>query len=368
MNNNKKAVFLANWQDEKEAVMLYSQMAKQELNPKKRKVYQKLAKIEEKHAGIWEKELQKMGIKPKFKPSFRAKVLSFVGKTLGHKTLLDRLEKAEGSAVKGYTGQIEALKDYSITKKLTRIIPDEKSHSRILTSLAGRKASVTGERWHQGGESIRDIVFGMNDGLLSTFSLVAGVAGAAVSNRIVLLAGLAGAIAGAISMAAGSFVSVRAETEVLKKHIDMEKVELATMPKTEEKELALMYELKGIDKKTSKLIAKKIMSNPDIALKTMAREELGLDPDSLGSPYKAAACSCLSFVVGAAVPIFPFMLMLDYAFRTSIILSLIGFFLIGAGRTIATGRSPLRSGLEMFFIGTGAAVITYIIGALVGGA
>ncbi|MBW2980666.1 VIT1/CCC1 transporter family protein [Candidatus Woesearchaeota archaeon] len=369
MKNQKQKIkiFLANWQDEKEAAMLYSQMAKQEKDSKKKKIYRKLAEIEQEHAGIWKDELEKLGVKPRFKPKAKAKLLSFLGRVLGHNALLDVLEKSEGSAIKRYTGQIKKLNDPELTKELTGIIPDEKGHSKILTELAGKKVPVSGEKWHKGGESIRDIIFGMNDGLLSTFSLIAGVAGAAVSNSIVLLAGLAGAVAGAISMAAGALVSVKAEKEVLQKHIEMEKTELKTMPEAEEEELALMYELKGLTPKSAKRVAKKIMSNHDIALATMAREELGINPEELGSPYKAAFCSGVSFVIGAALPVLPFVFMGSLAFRTAIILSLSGFFLIGAGRTVATGRNPLRSGLEMFFIGTAAAIITYFIGSLIGG-
>lgn len=364
--NNKQKILLANWQDEKEAVMLYSQMASQERSPKKKKIYEKLAEIEESHAKIWADELKKSGIEPVFRPGAKTRILSLAARIFGHKSIMDVLEKSEDEAVKGYTRQINELKDASLTKKLIKIIPDEKSHSKMLAGMAGKEVSAGGEKWHKGGESIRDIIFGMNDGLLSTFSLVAGVAGAAVSNSIVLLAGLAGAVAGAISMAAGAFVSVKAEKEVLQKHLRMESIELKTMPKAEEEELALMYELKGINPKTAKKVARKIMSDKDVALATMAKEELGIDPEELGSPYRAALASGISFTIGAAVPVLPFVILGKSAFAVAIILSLSGFFIIGAGRTIITGRNPVKSGIEMFLIGTGAAIVTYIIGSLIG--
>jgi VIT1/CCC1 family predicted Fe2+/Mn2+ transporter len=364
--NKKQKILLANWQDEREAVMLYYQMAGQEKNPAKKKIYQKLAQIEESHAKVWEEELKKQGITPEFQPKLKAKILSRLAKILGHKAIIDFLEKSEDSAVKSYTGQIKKLNDPKLTKSLSKIIPDERSHSKTLTALKGQPVPVSGEKWHKGGESIRDIIFGMNDGLLSTFSLVAGVAGAAVSNSIVLLAGLAGAVAGAISMAAGAFVSVKAEKEVMLKHIEMEKTEIKTMPKTEEEELALMYELKGLSAKSAREIARKIMKDKKTALETMVKEELGINPEELGCPGKAALVSGISFTIGAAVPIIPFTLLGSMAFQTSIILSLLGFFIIGAGRTIATGRNPWKSGIEMFLIGTGAAIITYMIGSAIG--
>lgn len=364
MKSNKK-IFLDNWQDEQEAILLYAQMAKQENDPSKKKIYQNLANIEKKHASIWEKELKKIGIKPKFKPRFKTKFLSFLGKLFGHEALLDQLEKGEGSAVSDYSGQAQMFKGTGVEKKLKEIIPEEKSHSKVLKEMK-IVDKFEGESWHKGGEQIRDVIFGMNDGLLSTFSLVAGVTGAAVSNSIVLLAGLAGAVAGAISMAAGAFVSVKAEKEVMEKHLESEKREIETMPETEMEELALMYELKGIDKKRAKKISKQIMANKDVALETMAREELGFAPGQLGSPFKAGIASGISFSIGAAVPILPFIFLGAIAFKVAIILSLSSFFIIGAGRTLVTGKNAFKSGLEMFLIGTGAAIITYLIGSLIG--
>jgi VIT1/CCC1 family predicted Fe2+/Mn2+ transporter len=226
---------------------------------------------------------------------------------------------------------------------------------------------MSGERWHQGGSSIRDIIFGMNDGLLSMFSLVTGVAGGTTNNSVVILAGLAGAIAGAISMAAGAYVSTKAEKEVLEKHLQMERSELETMPEAEEEELALMYELKGISHAKAKSIAKSIMSKKDTALETMAREELGFAPGETGDPLKAALMSGVSFTLGSSLPVLPWVFIPGrLALYTSIGLSLGGFFIAGVCRTLVTGKNPWKSGLEMFAIGTGSALITYLIGSSLG--
>jgi VIT1/CCC1 family predicted Fe2+/Mn2+ transporter len=226
---------------------------------------------------------------------------------------------------------------------------------------------MTGERWHQGGSSIRDIIFGMNDGLLSMFSLVTGVAGGTTNNSVVILAGLAGAVAGAISMAAGAYVSTKAEKEVLEKHLQMEASELETMPETEAEELALMYELKGVSPAKSRNIAKSIMSNKKVALETMAREELGFAPEETGNPLKAGLTSGVSFVIGSSLPVLPWILLPGkLALYTSIGLSLCGFFAVGVCRTLVTGKNPWKSGLEMFAIGTIAAIITYLIGSMIG--
>lgn len=361
----KQATFLGNWHDEMEAIMLYTQMASWESNPRKKKIYQRLASMEKEHASIWEAELKKLGVKPVFRPRLKAQLLSIMGKLIGHRSLLEFLER--GEAIVGYGRQVKDFKDQGLKKTLNMIIPDEKGHSKLLNELSGPRGPLKGERWHQGGGSIRDIVFGMNDGLLSTFSLIAGVAGGISNNSIVLLAGLAGAIAGAISMAAGAYVSTKAEKEVFEKHLQMEKSELETMPETEEEELALLYELKGMSKRMARGVARKILSNKEIALTTMAKEELGLDPEDLGDPLKAGIMSGTAFTLGAAVPVIPWVLLHGkLALYVSIFLSLGGFFLIGMGRTIVTGKNPWRSGLEMFIIGTVSAIITYLIGNIIG--
>ena len=369
MRSKEERTLLENWLDEREASMLYAQMAEQEKSPKKRKIYKKLSKIEDEHARVWGEELKKRGITPRFKPRLRARILSLFGRILGHDSMLNALESGEGDAVSGYTSQVDVFKDKSIHEKLKKIIPEEKTHSRILDEIRGKPPGpMTGERWHQGGDYIRDVIFGMNDGLLSTFSLIMGIAGAAVSNALVLLAGLAGAVAGAISMAAGAYVSTKAEKETLEKNLNMERQELELMPEAEEDELALMYELKGVSKKEARKIARQIMSNKDLALETMAKEELGFAPEDTGSPGKAGLSSGVSFTIGASLPILPFALISGaYALKFAAVLSLSGFFVIGAGRTIVTGKNPWKSGLEMFLIGTAAAIFTYYIGSFIGG-
>jgi len=369
-DKRKKKILLENWRDEKEISMLYFQISLQEQDPEKKKVYHRLSEIEAKHAKIWEDELNKLGVKPFFRPRLKSKFQSLFGKIIGHKSLLIKIsEEAESSAFNGYFKQVDIFKDKEIHNILRNILLDEKSHSKILSELNGKVITpFHNERLHKGGASIKDIIFGMNDGLLSIFSLITGISGAAVSNAIVLLSGLAGATAGAISMAAGAYVSTKAQKEVLERHLDMERKELEILPEIEEEELTLIYQLKGIPADSAQEIAKNIMSNKEVALDTMAREELGFSPTKISSPFKAGFFSGISFVLGASLPIFPFIIFEGrLALYISGILSLGGFFIIGAGRTIITGKNPWISGLEMFLIGTGAAVITYLIGDIIGG-
>jgi len=367
MKESKLKKFLIDcWKDEKEATMLYAQMASNETDPKKKSIYQRLSEIESQHAQLLEKELSKLGVnvnKLKFSPRLKVRILSFFGKILGHKSLVENLLKGEDDAITGYVKYAVESDDVELRHTLRTIATDEKSHFNVISEMEER----VGERWHRGGGSIRDAIFGMNDGLLSTFSLVAGMSGAAVGNTIVLLAGVAGAIAGAISMAAGAFVSTRAEKEVKEKHVEMERFEIEAMPETEAEELALIYELKGVDPAQAREMAKQIMTDKEVAVDTMAREELGFAPEELGSPLKAGITSGIFFTLGALIPIVPWIIFPGIlAFYVSIIMSLGGFFFIGVGRTLATGRSPLKSGLEMFLIGIGAAIVTYLIGSLVG--
>lgn len=357
---------LHNWQEEKEAALLYRKMAAAEPSEERRGIFLRLAEIEDSHASLWQSELESRGFSLQFRPGLRARLLGCAAIRLGSRSVLDALERDEGRAVGSYSGQVVLFPE--LADGLKTIVAEEKSHGRVLAELRGKPAGpLSGERWHQGGSSIRDLIFGVNDGLLSTFSLVTGVAGGTVNNGIILLSGLAGAIAGAISMAAGAYISTKSEREVLERHLTMERAELDAMPDAERDELRLMYELKGVDSEQADAIADHIMANRDTALETMAREEMGFSPDDLSSPVKAAIASGLSFVAGAALPILPLLFVPGrLALVVSGALSMFGFFIIGAGRTVVTGRNAWRSGFEMFVLGALAASVTYGIGRVLG--
>lgn len=360
-----KKVLLSNWQEEKEAALLYRQLGEKEEDEERSKIYYRLAEIEEEHARVWERELEKQGVIPEFKPGLKNRFISWIARFVENSYVLSLLEMGEGKAIEDYSDQANGLVDNQLKEDIKGILRDEKSHSRILAEMKGKPADpLSGERWHQGGDFIRDIIFGANDGLLSTFSLITGVAGGVIDNRYVLLSGLAGAVAGAISMAAGAYVSTKSEKEVQEKHLELERVELETMPEAEREELQLLYELKGLSREQAIQVSKRILEDPEIALATKAREELGFSPEELGSPGKAALFSGISFAIGSSLPILPFTFIPGrIALLFSAILSLAGFFLLGAGRAFITNRNPWHSGLEMFLIGTGAAIITYLIGS-----
>jgi vacuolar iron transporter family protein len=263
-----------------------------------------------------------------------------------------------------YRGQAEAA----------GIPAEERSHMRTLRAMQRRgedrpESILDLEGWHRTiyGGSLRAAVFGANDGLLSNFSLVMGIAGANAEPRFVLLAGIAGLLAGASSMAAGEFVSVQSQRELYEQQIAVERQELEMAPEEEKEELSLIYQAKGVPSSQAEELAERILSNPQSAIDTLAREELGLDPASLGSPWVAAASSFFAFATGAVIPVIPYLLLSgSSAFVTSAVVCGTALFILGLLVSLFTGKSALFSGLRMLGIGAIAAAVTYFIGKLLG--
>lgn len=236
-------------------------------------------------------------------------------------------------------------------------------------SRAGSESILDLEGWHRAsyGASLRAAVFGANDGLVSNFSLVMGIAGANAEPRFVLLAGIAGLLAGASSMAAGEYVSVSSQRELYEQQIAVERQELEMAPEEEKEELSLIYQAKGIPADQAEALADRILANPQTAIDTLAREELGLDPSALGSPWIAAASSFFAFAIGATIPVLPYLLLSgNSAFFVSALICGMALFIVGALISVFTGRNLFFSGLRMVLIGAVAAAITYFIGRLVG--
>jgi VIT1/CCC1 family predicted Fe2+/Mn2+ transporter len=225
------------------------------------------------------------------------------------------------------------------------------------------------EYWHRsgGGGTLRAGVFGVSDGLVSNLSLVMGFAGASADAGFVLLAGLSGLLAGASSMAAGEYVSMKAQRELYERQIELEQAELYVSPREEEAELALIYRGKGIPRVEAESIARRLVSDPNVALDSLVREELGLDPKELGSPYSAAAVSFIAFAIGALVPVLPYFFggsMINVL--ASLALSGVALFSVGAMLSLFTGRGTLFSGARQLLIGIAAAAITFGLGKVIG--
>ena len=256
------------------------------------------------------------------------------------------------------------------------MVAESQSHARLFNQLAKTSSGLQGsavarfEGRHRaaGGNALRAGVLGANDGLVSVFSLVMGVAGAGVGTQMILLTGVAGLLAGALSMALGEWLSVQSSRELYEHQIGIEQRELVEMPEEEMAELALIYQAKGVAPDEARRLAERLLSDESTALDTLTREELGIDPEELGgSAWEAALMSFLLFAVGAAIPVFPYLIWSGTAgIIASALFSMMGLFVLGAAITLMTGRNPLFSGLRQVLFGLVAAAITFGIGRLIG--
>jgi VIT1/CCC1 family predicted Fe2+/Mn2+ transporter len=353
-----------NYLVEMDGIALYRSLAAAEKDEKRAKIFERMIQAEERHARRWARLIESSGgTVPKYRRSARVRVLGWMARHFGTQRVLPIISSLEASDEAGYLNQPEAA----------GLPAEERAHSRALRAMEGglttQDAIVGAERWHvmSRGGSLRAAVFGVNDGLVSNFSLVMGFAGAEAKPEYVLLAGVAGLLAGSFSMAAGEYVSMSAQRELFEQQIAMEKQELEMSPKEEEEELSLIYQAKGVPEKEAATLARRIIENPRTAIDTLAREELGLDPAELGSPWSAAASSFVAFVMGAFVPVLPYIFAAGaVAWIASALLSCCALFGIGALLSIFTARGPLFSGMRMLGIGLLASGITYTVGWLLG--
>lgn len=362
--------YLANLQKEIDGAFLYGTLADSEKQPKMAELYQRLAVSEEKHAAAWEKRLKDAGINiPSKKPSGRARILGALAKRFGPQFVLPTITSNEQADSRAYDNQPEA--------ETNGMSADEKSHARLLTMVGGSKGGLSGgtvaqmEGRHRasGGNALRAAVLGANDGLVSILSLVMGVAGANLNRHDVFIAGMAGLLAGAGSMALGEWLSVQSSRELYAHQIKIEKEELDHNPAEEQEELALIYQAKGLPEARARELSAAIMTtDKNSILDTLAREELGIDPLELGgSAYVAAFTSFFLFALGALFPLLPFAFLSgNIAVFTSMGVSAIALFVVGAAITLLTGRNVFYSGFRQVIIGLAAAVITYGIGKLIG--
>lgn len=359
---------LAFWQDERNSATLYRALATMEQDGNLAEVYRRLAATEEKHAESWATRLQESGVAlPPFTPSWRTRTLIWVARRFGVQSVLPTLSSTEDSAAHGYVAG----------QSVAAMQAQERSHARLLRQisssttggLAGTAlAQIEGRHRSAGGNALRAAVLGANDGLVSNLSLVMGVAGAELAGQTVLITGLAGLLAGAISMALGEWLSVQSSRELYEKQLRTEAEEIATAPEEEAEELALIYQARGLEEPTARQLADQIMQKRESALETLAREELGIDPGELGgSAWEAAITSFVLFAIGAIIPVIAFFFLDGLAaIAGSIGLSILGLFAIGAAITLFTGRSVWFSGARQVFFGLAAAAVTFAIGRLVG--
>ncbi len=359
-----------NWQAEVDGAALYRALAEAEGNPQLAEVYRRLATSEEEHAHIWERKLRAAGATlPPPRPGWRTRALSWLAKRFGPQLVLPTIIGMERVDSHRYDHQDDA--------RQAGLPTTEQSHAFILNTIArtvrtglegGVIARLEGRHRAIGGNALRAAVLGANDGLVSNLSLVMGVAGASLPGHAILIAGMAGLLAGASSMAMGEWLSVTSSRELYQRQIDIEAAELEEEPQAEREELVLIYQAKGMPEEQARRLADQLMQDRESALDTLVREELGIDPKELGgSAWEAAVASFVLFAIGAIVPVIPFTFMTGAAaVVTSLLASVLALFGIGAGITLLTGRSVWSSGLRQVLIGMGAAAITFGVGRLIG--
>jgi VIT1/CCC1 family predicted Fe2+/Mn2+ transporter len=360
-------ITLKNIQTEVDTGFLYKILAENEKDPNVAKVFTEMSAIEYDHALAFlaknNLDLSQLPL-----PSGRARVLKLIGKIFGYDYILGVLldtEKSISSSIFHARKQTNTIPSISDTAHVTIVKNILNNHTEISGSNLARF-----EKRHRsvGGNALRAAVLGGNDGLVSNFSLVMGIAGATSGQSEVLLTGLAGLLAGALSMALGEWISVKSSQELYENQMQLEMEELETNPEGEEQELSLIYMTKGIPEAQARAMASEIMTNKDHAHEILIKEELGINPEDLkGSAMEAAITSFILFAIGAIIPVIPFFFLSGIAaVLFSALLSAVGLFLIGAAITLFTGKTIWYSGARQVFFGLTAAAITYGIGTLIG--
>ena len=345
------------------AAAVYKALAEVETDPERARVFEQLVDGEMRHASRW---AAKVGVDAaELQPGggrLKVFMLRIAARVLGTRRLVPLLVRGEAREIATYRSDPEARD----------LVAEERDHTRLLGRLAQADIGSTtliGERiyWFGAGGGFRAAVLGMNDGLVSNFSLVMGVAGGTDDAEIVLLAGVAGLLAGAFSMAAGEYVSMRSQKDFFENQLLKEETELREWPEEQQEKLAAIYEAKGLSRGEAETVASRIMERHQVALETLARESLGLDPAQLGSPWAAAISSFSAFVAGAIVPILPYIFDAgDLAFTLSAVMSAGALLAVGGLLATLTGKNAAWGGLRMLLVGSAAAAVTFGVGYLIG--
>jgi len=365
--------FLRYLKAERNAALLYRSLA-QVADGERRAALLELADMEDEHARHWVAKLEAADVDIPPAPTTLESgdaVLVARARAAGMDAVLGQLEQSETEDAGMYDEEPEAL---------STMPEDEREHARTFARLRASSTSAPAktssvlpdahdESWHRvdTSGSVRAAIFGISDGLVSNTALVMGFAGSGIDSSVVLFAGIAGLLAGAFSMAAGEYVSMASQRDLYQREIELEAAELREKPEEETRELELIYRAKGLDRETARATAERIMSNPDTALDTLAREELGLNPDDLGSPIKAAASSFIAFAIGAFVVVIPYLFTGGTA-GLLIAIALAGSAMLVVGGVVGrySGRGTIYGAMRQLLVGSLAAGVTFLIGRIIG--
>ncbi len=380
---NKDKEYIKNltqaWRDEVLSARNYRAMAERERKPERRAILEKMAEAEERHADNWAKKLRELGESPGgFSETPAEKMRRWVLLRSSTEAAVQMLEAGESQADVLYDKLMAAVDNENDRKLLLEAQLEEKAHSRMLQEMSQPQSAhlpqsrlesiLKAEKWHvTAGGWIGQAIYGVNDGLGAAFGVVSGVAGAtSVNGEFVLLSGFVAMIASALSMGSGAYLASKSEREVYQAELDRERRELEEHPEEEKEEMELFYQLKGFSASESKMMVERLAQQPEQMLKTLAHEELGLSEQTFPNPWKSAISATISTAIGAAVPVLPFFFATGVtALVISAVVSTLAHFIVGASKVLVTGRSWIKSGIEMTVVGLGEAAVTYAIGLLI---
>lgn len=348
-----------------------------------------LAATEKRHADAWAELLTTGGVKlPDRRPRFTAHVLAALARVAGIGPALALAGAAEGQVLRSYLGQVATVSDQRAQGVLRKVLPEELDHQSADEIAEGDAAApaagahesdgadggVVEEEWHGGGiESIRNVIYGVNDGLTATLGVLAGVGGASVDPRVVLIGGLSAMVASGVSMAGGAYLASKSQREVFEGQLAREAAEIEAMPELERAELVKIYRSKGLTAGEAETIVGRITSDKKVWLETQAREELGLDVAQFENPTREGLVAGISTLIGGAIPVIGYLggrwiVGGDFSGLAALVIAFVFcaafLFLIGSARSFFTGKGGVRSGLEMLAVGTVVAAITYVVGVL----
>jgi VIT1/CCC1 family predicted Fe2+/Mn2+ transporter/rubrerythrin len=358
-----------------QGAVTYRWLAEQSHDPQRRRLLEQLAAGEERHAARWAERLRALGAAP---PDTAAQVPLRTRLRAGADldAALRSIETQEEEHLRHYEAEARAIGDPESAALMRELAVDEARHARTLRAMVGAggreprgrlESILRGERHASSGSWIGDAIYGANDGLGAIFGLVAGVAGASASGEFILLAGTAGAVAAAVSMGSGAYLAAKSERELYDAELARERTKIEEDVEEAKEELSLFYQLKGLSEQEADGIAERLARDPDLFLRTMAQEELGLSADRMPNPWVSALSATLSTGLGASLPVLPFLFLSGAsAVWAAFVVSVLGHFAVGAAKSLVTIRSWWASGLEMTAIGLLVGAVTYAVGYLFG--
>jgi VIT1/CCC1 family predicted Fe2+/Mn2+ transporter/rubrerythrin len=369
----------SNWAGEERMASVYESLAAVASNPRASARLRALAATERRHAQAWAELLASSGVKvSERRPYLTARVLAMLARVAGIGPALALAGVAEGQVLRAYLSQVSTVSNQQAQGVLRRVLPEELDHQSpddvAVRTDDTRSPVAADEEWHGGGaESIRNVIYGVNDGLTATLGVLAGVGGASVDARVVLIGGLSAMVASGVSMAGGAYLATKSQREVFEGQLAREAAEIEAMPELEKAELIDIYRSKGLTADEARTIVDRITQDKKVWLETQAREELGLDASQFENPMREGLVAGVSTLIGGAIPVAGYLLgrlLVGSSFSgigslaIAFLICAVFLFLIGSARSFFTGKGGVRSGVEMLGVGTIVAALTYWVGVL----